>query len=87
MQAQIATGCFGLKAATLYVIMPWIATGSTMEWTLYVAGKFFISLTFVAMYPFVTEIYPTTVRTSGLGVSALGARTGALVAPFINLLV
>ena len=73
-----------LKAAHF---MPWIVTGSVAEWTLYITGKLFISLTFVAMYPFVTEIYPTTVRTSGLGVSALGARAGALVAPFINLLV
>ena len=46
-------------------------------------SKFFISGAFSAIYTYVAELYPTSVRTFGLSVGSLGAALGTFLAPFV----
>ncbi|XP_014679364.1 PREDICTED: organic cation transporter protein-like, partial [Priapulus caudatus] len=49
-------------------------------------GKFGVTASFSAIYLVASELYPTVVRNSGLGMSCLSARIGAVLAPYtINL--
>ncbi|CAH1251987.1 SLC22A3 [Branchiostoma lanceolatum] len=54
--------------------------------TLAMIGKFCITATFAIVYIFTAELYPTVIRQIGLGMGAMMARVGGMVAPFIDLL-
>ncbi|GBN08608.1 Solute carrier family 22 member 7 [Araneus ventricosus] len=47
-------------------------------------GKFFITSSFSIIYVFSTEIFPTMVRTVGLGSAEVCALSGAIIAPFVR---
>ncbi|CAL8294819.1 unnamed protein product [Lota lota] len=49
-------------------------------------GKFGSTAAFSIIYVYTTEIYPTTVRQSGVGINSMCARIGAILAPLIRLL-
>ncbi|XP_077862435.1 organic cation transporter protein-like [Saccoglossus kowalevskii] len=49
-------------------------------------GKFFMSGSWTIIYIFSAEIYPTTVRNAGMGVSSTWARVGSIISPYIMLL-
>lgn len=46
-------------------------------------GKFFISGSFSVIYTYTAELFPTSVRTIGLGLGSLGGGLGGVIAPFI----
>lgn len=46
-------------------------------------GKFFVSAVFSASLLFVSELYPTSIRNTGLGTSLTVSQIGAVVAPFV----
>jgi len=46
-------------------------------------GKLFASSSFSLVYMYTAELYPTTIRSSGVGVCSLMARIGGFSAPFI----
>jgi len=46
-------------------------------------GKFGTSITYSVVYILTSEIYPTVIRSNGLGVGSLAARIGSISAPFI----
>ncbi|XP_029644289.1 organic cation transporter protein isoform X3 [Octopus sinensis] len=48
-----------------------------------VLGKFGIAAGFSSIYLLSAEIFPTVVRTNGLGVASMSARVGGICAPFI----
>jgi MFS transporter, OCT family, solute carrier family 22 (organic cation transporter), member 4/5 len=50
-------------------------------------GKFSISLTFNGIYIITAETYPTFIRNTAVSVAQFIARFGAVIAPYINLLV
>jgi len=54
--------------------------------TLAMIGKFCILSTFLAIYIFTAELFPTVIRNIGVGVSSMMARVGAILAPYIVLL-
>ena len=45
--------------------------------------KFFVNITYVGIYIWTFEMFPTVVRSQGLAVSAVFERVGALCAPFL----
>lgn len=59
----------------------YLATG------LWLVGKFAISSSFVGIWLFGAEIFPTTVRTTGLGICNIASRTGGILAPFSSSMV
>ena len=80
-------------AGVLYFITGMTSSGGPVEdgigWQHTVAlfcsfgSKFFISGAFSAIYTYVAELYPTSVRTFGLSVGSLGAALGTFLAPFV----
>lgn len=48
------------------------------------AGKFCVTASFAIIYVYSTQIYPTVMRTIGLGTSSMVARIGSVLAPFIK---
>jgi len=61
---------------------PFIADGQIVT-GLAIAGKFFTSIAFAVIYIFTAELFPTCIRTSGIGLSSLCARIGGIVFPII----
>ncbi|CAH1798690.1 unnamed protein product [Owenia fusiformis] len=49
-------------------------------------GKFMISASFAIVYLYSAELFPTEVRTVGVGCSSMFARVGGILAPYIGLL-
>lgn len=54
---------------------------------LYLIAKFAIAASFLILYPFAGELYPTEVRGIGIGFTAYLGGLGLAVIPFINYLV
>lgn len=54
---------------------------------LFLFSKFTISASFLIIYPFAGELYPTQLRGIGIGTSAYIAGLGLVLIPFINYLV
>jgi len=46
-------------------------------------GKFFASSSFALVYMFTAELFPTTIRSSAVGICSLMARIGGISAPQI----
>ncbi|GFR05017.1 hypothetical protein TNCT_31971 [Trichonephila clavata] len=51
---------------------------------MHLLGKLCITCSFAIIYVFTAEIFPTVVRSIGLGSSCLGARLGSIIAPFVR---
>lgn len=58
-----------------------------METVLFLTGKLGITSAFGVVYVHTSEMLPTIVRSGGVGSASTFARVGALVAPFVPLLV
>ncbi|CAI9731809.1 organic cation transporter protein-like [Octopus vulgaris] len=75
---------FYLASITLNICFSWFVMGSYwFSLILVVLGKFGISAAFNSVYLLTAEIFPTVVRTNGLGVASMAARFGSIFAPFI----
>ncbi|XP_006822653.1 organic cation transporter protein-like [Saccoglossus kowalevskii] len=73
-----------LILAGVACILTLLAPVCKMQWigiTLAMIGKFSVSAAFAIVYIFSAEIYPTPVRTIGLGLSSMCARIGGILAP------
>ncbi len=46
-------------------------------------GKMAIAASFNAIFVYTPELYPTSIRGSGLGMSSMVSRIGGMVAPYI----
>nr|CAD7417895.1 unnamed protein product [Timema poppensis] len=60
-----------------------------MNWAevlLFLVGKLGITSSFGIVYVYTAELYPTVMRSAGVGASSTMARVGAMVAPFAPLL-
>ena len=70
---------------TATVLMPADAVNETLA--LYLIAKFAIAASFLILYPFAGELYPTEVRGIGIGFTAYLGGLGLAVIPFVNYLV
>ncbi|XP_057379735.1 carcinine transporter-like [Daphnia carinata] len=66
------------------VLMPTDAVNETL--ILYLIAKFAIAASFLILYPFAGELYPTEVRGIGIGFTAYLGGLGLAVIPFVNYL-
>lgn len=61
-----------------------------MQWAvimLFLIGKMAVTSAFGIVYVHTSEMLPTIIRSGGVGASSTIARVGALLAPFVPLLV
>ncbi|XP_043232281.1 organic cation transporter protein-like [Amphibalanus amphitrite] len=59
----------------------------TLDWpivTCAMIGKFCISASFAIVYVYSAEVFPTVLRTTGVGSSSMCARIGSIVAPYVG---
>lgn len=71
-------------------ILEWSFTvldATTATLTLYLISKSAISASFLIIYPFAGELYPTQLRGLGIGTSAYIGGLGLIIIPFITYLV
>jgi nitrate/nitrite transporter NarK len=54
---------------------------------LYLVAKFAIAASFLIIYPFAGELFPTEVRGIGIGFAAYVGGIGLCIIPFVNYLV
>ena len=54
---------------------------------LYLIAKFAIAASFLILYPFAGELYPTEIRGIGIGFTAYLGGLGLVAIPFVNYLV
>lgn len=55
--------------------------------TLAMIGKLAITASYVSVYIFSSEQFPTVIRNAGLGAGSTCARIGSIMAPYINIMV
>nr|XP_045013477.1 solute carrier family 22 member 7 isoform X2 [Jaculus jaculus] len=77
-----------LLGAALTFGLRMLAVPETKSWTiaLVVMGKSFSEAAFTTAYLFTSELYPTVLRQTGLGLAALVGRLGGSLAPLAGLL-
>ena len=51
--------------------------------TLAMFGKFCASMSYAIIYLFSSELFPTSIRNTGMGCCSMVARVGSMTAPFI----
>ena len=77
-------GCYASAAFSEYVDNP--ENGETMELcsTIFaIVGKFGVSGTFGVIYVHASELYPTPVRSIGVGIASAMGRVGGILAPLV----
>ncbi len=47
-------------------------------------GKFFVTSAFDITYVYAAELYPTVLRSTGMGMSSVMARVGSILAPVVG---
>ncbi len=70
-----------LSTSTLLMLTMAFENGTWPVVAFAMAGKFTLVVTFVGLYLYAGEIYPTLVRNVGLGACSLGARLGSVLGP------
>lgn len=55
----------------------------TLQLVLAMVGKFFMAAAFAVLYLYAAELFPTTLRSTALGVQSVTARIAGIIAPFI----
>ncbi|XP_065918304.1 solute carrier family 22 member 15-like isoform X2 [Dysidea avara] len=79
----IACICSGaVQWTSQYLDNPMVGTIMTLSLT----GKLAVSTSLALLYVYTSELFPTEVRSKGLGVSSAAARVGGMLAPFVALL-
>ena len=65
------------------LISPLLISSSGLNLVAFLVGKMGVTCAFGTVYLYTSELYPTTLRTVGIGVSSMCARVGAIVSPYI----
>ncbi|XP_074657471.1 solute carrier family 22 member 15-like [Tubulanus polymorphus] len=85
--AQVAAG---IALITVVFIPKSLSNGTSLApliLTLTMVGMYLISCSFSLAYLYGKEIYPTSTRNSGMGLSSVCARVGGMLAPFAGYMV
>ena len=72
---------------TFYVSTAPVPDVYTLDWpivTCAMIGKFCISASFAIVYVYSAEVFPTVLRTTGVGSSSMFARVGSIIAPYVG---
>nr|XP_032825749.1 organic cation transporter protein-like isoform X1 [Petromyzon marinus] len=81
--SQVGFLAFGGLFCILTVTVP--SDMSTVRTGLAMLGKFGVTASFVVIFIYTAEIYPTVIRQMGVGMSSMFARFGGVLAPLVSL--
>ncbi|XP_066937712.1 organic cation transporter protein-like [Macrobrachium rosenbergii] len=76
-----------LASCGVAVLVLLVLPGERNTWfflAVVMVGKFLITSAYQVIYLYCSELYPTTLRTRGLGLTSMMGRLGAIISPFIN---
>ncbi|KAK7481092.1 hypothetical protein BaRGS_00027632 [Batillaria attramentaria] len=83
----ISVAWISLLAATLVAVLGDGGTAaSSAQTALSLAGRFGIATVFHAIWIYTPELFPTNLRSIGVGLASSGARVGGMLSPFFKLL-
>lgn len=77
----------GLLTSSLLMAFGSSALSKTLTTVFFIVGKFGIGLCFNIIYIYTPELYPTNIRSGGLGLCSSMARIGGMAAPYSGFLV
>ncbi|ESO95523.1 hypothetical protein LOTGIDRAFT_160688 [Lottia gigantea] len=77
------TGMVNMCGSGLFFVLMQIHTKRWILTCIMFAVRGFASATFSWVYIYTSEVYPTSVRTLGMGTSSSWARVGAMITPFV----
>ena len=70
--------------SAIFALLVLIDKGNFLVWATF--SKFFIAMTFVFCFQYTSEIYPTKLRTTGLGYANGIGRLGGIFMPWVPLI-
>ncbi|XP_070534531.1 organic cation transporter protein-like [Ptychodera flava] len=79
--------CLSMALCGLFLSGSAFVNNPTALIVLVAAAKFFNSVSFSTIYIFTAELFPTTVRNSGIGITSTLGRFGTIMSPYAMLLV
>jgi MFS family permease len=79
----IVTTCYGLTAAACLAFAAAAPAGAAAVFTGFVIVNALATASWVGAYPTFSELFPTRLRATGIGVSVAVGRVGALISPFL----
>jgi MFS family permease len=80
---KVVTSCYALTAAACLAFAAAAPAGSGGVFVGFVIVNALATASWVGAYPTFSELFPTRLRASGIGVSVAVGRIGALVSPFL----
>uniref|UniRef100_A0A183F3B9 MFS domain-containing protein n=1 Tax=Heligmosomoides polygyrus TaxID=6339 RepID=A0A183F3B9_HELPZ len=75
-----------LLAAVCFIIPVFSRDDSWLSLTCWLVGKFAISCSFMSLFVYASEVFPTPIRNVSVGLCSVLSRGGAIAAPYIRLL-
>jgi MFS family permease len=79
----IVTSCYGLTAAACLAFAAAAPAGAAAVFAGFVIVNALATASWVGAYPTFSELFPTRLRATGIGVSVAVGRLGALISPFL----
>ncbi|MEO8808755.1 MAG: MFS transporter [Rhodanobacter sp.] len=77
------TTCYGMTALAMLALAAVSAWGTGWIFAGFVLANLLATASWVGAYPTFTELFPTSLRTTGVGTSVAVGRLGALASPFL----
>lgn len=75
--------CYGLTAVSMLALAAVSTWGTGWAVAGFTLANLFATASWVGAYPTFTELFPTALRSTGVGVSVTVGRIGALISPFL----
>ncbi|XP_060693290.1 organic cation/carnitine transporter 2-like isoform X1 [Hemiscyllium ocellatum] len=72
-----------LGGIVLFFIQPIPSSLAAISTVLVMIGKFGTTTAFAIVFVYTSELYPTTVRNMGVGMSSMASRVGSIISPYI----
>uniref|UniRef100_A0A0N5AMZ4 MFS domain-containing protein n=1 Tax=Syphacia muris TaxID=451379 RepID=A0A0N5AMZ4_9BILA len=73
-------------AGAVLIAYIFVQDSSTIAKLLYIIGKFSISCSFICIFVYSSEVFPTTIRSGCVGACTIIARIGGVLSPYVGVL-
>ncbi|RCN32006.1 hypothetical protein ANCCAN_22199 [Ancylostoma caninum] len=84
---RIVVASSHLAAAAIFFALVFSPEDAGVRTALWALGKFAISCSFMSIYVYASEIFPTNIRNLSIGFCEMMSRVGGILAPYVVVLV